>query len=127
MFGLTVKILETRKEYSVEELYEAIKGHTFTAGEPEYYKVGLVQLVIFPELDRYNQVHIAPAQFSGGPYTKFTIRKKKRVGIHTKVESKVLSRITHGVEGLFSFLGRNVWKAEQQVIATYNELEALGL
>ena len=127
MFGLTVKILETRKEYSVEELYEAMKSHTFTAGEPEYYKVGLVQLVIFPELDRYNQVHIAPAQFSGGPYTKFTISKKDRVGINTKIENKVLSRATRGVGGLFSFLGRNVRKAEQQVIATYDELEALGL
>ena len=127
MFGLTIRELETRKEYSVEELYEAMKDHTFTAGKPEYYKNGLVQLIIFPELDRYNQVHIAPLQFSGGPYTKFSICKKDRIGIRTKVENKLLSKLTYGVGGLFSFLGRNVSKAEKQVIATYEELEALGL
>ena len=127
MFGLTFKTLETTKEYSVEELYEAIKDHVFAAGEPKYYKNGLVQLIIFPELDRYNQVHIAPAQVSKGTFTKFTITKKGRVGVMTKIENKALSSGSYGVGGLFSFLGKNVRKCERQVVEIYEELKTMDL
>ena len=127
MFGFTVRTIDTAKEYTVEELYEAIKDHEFSAGEPKYYKDGLVQLIIFPELDRFNQVRIAPAQVKKAPYSKFSICKRDRVGIRSKVDTYVLSRRTYGVGGLFSFLGRNVHKAEKQVVSVYEELKTLEL
>ena len=127
MFGLTIKRLETAKDYSVEELYEAIKDHEFAAGKPEYYKNGLVQLIIFPALDRYNQVHIAPAQMKKPPYSAFTICKKDKGGIRIKIENKVMSKGTSGAASLFSFIGRNVRKAEKQVVEVYSELETMDL
>ena len=127
MFGFTVRALETKKEYTVEELYEAIKDQAFAAGEPRYYKDGLVQLIIFPELDRFNQVRIAPAQIKKAPYSKFTICKRDKVGIGAKVQTHLLSRATRGLAGLFSYVGRNVYKAEQQVISVYEVLQTLDL
>ena len=127
MFGLTFKTIQTSKEYTIEEFYEAIKDLEFPAGEPLYYKNGIVQLVIFPELDRYNQVRIGPGQLKKAPYNKFTISKGDRVGIQTKIENKFLSKSSYGASSLFSYVGRNVMRAEKQVKAIYEVLQTADL
>ena len=127
MFGLTVKVLETSKEYSVEELYEAIKDVDFSAGKPEYFKEGVIQLILFPEIDRYNQLRIAPAQVKKAPYTKFTVCKGCRAGIRTKVENKLLSKLTQGAASIFCYIGYNVRYAERLVVVTSEEFNKLGL
>ena len=127
MFGLTFKTLDTSREYTLEELYDTIKDLEFDAGKPEFYELGLVQIIIFPPLDRYNQVHIVPAQIRKPPYSRFTISKKNEVGIKNKIENKIMAKGTRGVSSLFSFVGRNVRKAEKQVVNVYEVLEGLKL
>lgn len=127
MFGLTFRTLNTSREYSLSELYEAIKDQEFAAGKPELYQVGPVKIIVFPALDRFNQVHIIPAQIKKPPFVKFTISKKDEVGIRNKVENKVMSRVTHGASSLFSFIGRNVPKAEKQVVEVFEVLKTLDL
>lgn len=127
MFGLTVRRLNTNKPYTMEELYEAIKDQKFDAGKPEYYKDGIIQLIIFPPLDKFNQVRIAPAELKKGSFSKFKIKKSREVGIVNRVEYRVMKKGSHGLVGIFNFAGKNTRRAEEQVKSIYEVLQALGL
>ncbi len=125
-FGFKLKQVKTKNAYTVDELYEAIKDVKFTAGEPELTKHGLTPVIVFPPLDRNNQVWILPAQFKA-PYTKWTIQKNEAVGLTSAVVNQALDDLTDGLTRISSVLGKKANKIEELVAATAEELDALGL
>ncbi len=122
MFGIKVKRIKTAGQYTIESFYEAIKDKTFTAGTPELVKHGLVNLIVFPPLDRRNQVQILAAGKN-----KFQIQKGEAAGLGNMALNMVTDHLTDGLTGLGGVIGGNTKKCEQLVETTTKELEALGL
>ncbi len=125
--GIKIRKLETSKEYTMEELYEAIKDKEFTAGKPELTKHLAMMLITFPPLDRNNQVQISPGQMKKGPWNKFQISKNEVAGGENLAKNMVLHHITDGWSSVTGVFGKKSKTAEELVVKTYEELSALGL
>ena len=127
MLGVKVKNVTFSKEYSEAELYEAIKNHPFSAGEPSLTKHGMATIITFPALDRQNQVWIKKAGFKERS-AKFSVQKSsQQAGVGNMAGNMVLNELTGGLFGLFSAVGKNVKKCEQLVEDTAKELTAMNL
>ena len=126
-FGFKLRKLETSKEYSIEELYEAIKGRSFTAGQPELTKTGLNTIITFPPIDRNNQIWISPAQMKKAPWSKFTVSKNEVAGVGNFAKNAILHNVTNGWSSVSGVFGKKAKTAEELVVTTFEELQALGL
>ena len=126
MLGVKVKNVTFSKEYSEAELYEAIKNHPFSAGEPSLTKHGMATIITFPALDRQNQVWIMKAGFKERS-AKFSVQKGEQAGVGKMAGNMVLNELTGGLFGMFSVVGKNVKKCEQLVEDTAKELTAMNL
>ncbi len=128
MFGVKVKTVSTSKEYTIEEFYDAIKDHSFSAGAPALTKHGLATIITFPPLDRYNQIWIIPVLGIKKKATaKFQISKNDAAGVGNMAVNGVLDDLTGGLTGIRSVVGGNVKKSEKLVELTVDELNALHL
>ena len=126
MLGIKVKNITFNNEYSVEDLYEAIKNHPFSAGEPSLTKHGMATIITFPPLDRQNQVWIMKIGFKERS-AKFSVQKGEQAGISKMAGNMVLNELTSGIFGMFGAVGKTVKKCEQLVEATAKELAAMNL
>lgn len=126
-FGFKIRKLETKKEYSIEELYEAIRNHQFTAGQPELTKHGVAMIITFPPIDRNNQIWISPGQMKKGPYSKFTVTKNEVAGVGNMAGNMALHAVTNGWSSVSGVFGKKAKTAEELVVKTHEELLALGL
>ena len=128
MFGVKVKAVTTGKEYTIEEFYDAIKSHSFSAGAPALTKHGLSTIITFPPLDRHNQVWIIPVVgFKKNSTNKFQISKNDVAGAGNAVANMALDDLTGGLSGLRGIVGKNTKSAEKLVDLTVQELDALQL
>lgn len=125
-FGFKIKQVKTKGSYTIEDLYEKIKDVEFTAGPAQLTKHGLTTIITFPPLDRNNQVWIIPGQLKA-PYSKWTIQKSQEAGVGNMVGKFALSDLTHGITDLSGAFGKKAHKIEDLVVATAQELDALGL
>ena len=125
-FGVKVKSVKTKKDYTIEELYEAIKDHTFTAGEPSLTKHGLAYVITFPPLDRQNQVWVMQGGMKKSG-NKFSVQKQEAAGVGNMAANMALDKLTGGFFGIGGVAGSTVKKAEQLVEATAKELNEMGL
>ena len=125
--GIKIRKLETQKEYSMEELYEAIKDKTFTAGQPELTKHGVAMIITFPPIDRNNQIWISPGQMKKAPWSKFTVTKNEEAGMGNFAKNGALSLVTKGWSNMSGTFGKKAKTAEELVVITYEELKELGL
>ena len=126
-FGFKIKKLVTKESYTLEELFEKIKDHQFTAGVPSLSKHGLTQVITFPPLDSNNQIWITQSQLGKGPYTKWQIFKNEQVGLDSAVINAVGEKLTGGLSRLSSIFGSKAKKIEELIVATAKELEEMGL
>lgn len=128
MLGVKVKTINTNREYTIEELYEAIKGHSFSAGAPELTKHGLSTIITFPPLDRHNQVWIVPCLgFKKNATAKFQVSKNDVAGAGNAAVNVALSDLTGGLTNFRGMVGKNTKVAEKLVDQTVEELNALQL
>ncbi len=128
MLGVKVKNVKTKNEYTIEEFYDAIKDHTFSAGAPALTKHGLATIITFPPLDRHNQVWIIPVVgFKKNSTNKFQISKNDVAGAGNAVANMALDDLTGGLSGLRGIVGKNTKSAEKLVDLTVEELDALQL
>lgn len=79
MFGTRVNRLQTRRRYTLEELFDAIKERNFTAGKPRLTHQGISQVIVFPALDFDNQVRVYNAAIVS-PSNKFYVQRDEQVG-----------------------------------------------
>ncbi len=126
-FGFKMRKLETKREYSIEELYEAIKDKQFTAGEPSLTKNGMQMIITFPPIDRNNQIWVSPAQMKKPPYNKFSVTKNEVAGVGNMLKNAALSKVTDGWSNISGVFGKKAKSAEELVVKTFEELDALGL
>ena len=57
-FGKKDVKVKVQKDYTADEFYEIIKDHPFAAGKPEKIRYMMMDLIVFPALDKHNQVRI---------------------------------------------------------------------
>lgn len=124
MFGVKVKNVKTKNEYTIEELYNAIKDQKFSAGEPALTKHGFSTIITFPPLDRKNQIWIMPLKKKG---KTFSVQKNEAAGVGNAVGNMALSTLTDGLSDFSGFMGKKNKAGEKLVDLTAEELDALGL
>ena len=128
MLGVKVKTVKTKNEYTIEEFYDAIKDHSFSAGVPALTKHGLATIITFPPLDRRNQVWIIPVVgFKKNSTTKFQVSKNDVAGAGNAAINMAVDDLTGGLTGLRGIVGKNTKSAEKLVDLTVQELDALQL
>ena len=126
-FGFKIRKLETQKEYTMEELFEAIRDKEFSAGHPELTKHGATLIITFPPIDRNNQIWVSPGQMKKAPWSKFTITKNEVAGLGNMAANTVVQGLTGGWSRMSGTFGKKAKTAEELVVATHEELQALGL
>ena len=108
---------------TIEELYEAIKVIPFEAGEPACAKHGLNHVIVFPELDRNNQVWIASA--GKGKYQ--VMRSSEVVGVGNVVKNAILDNLTGGLTNITGVLGNKKKRCLELVDITAKQIEDAGV
>lgn len=126
MLGVQIKHLKTKGKYTIEELYETIRGKQFSAGEPTLTKHGFYTLIAFPPLDRQNQVQILSLKMKG-PSQKFQIQKAEAAGIDNMLGNMAINSMTGGLFRWKQIAGSTARQCEELVKLTLAELEALDL
>jgi hypothetical protein len=120
-FGVKVEKLQLKESYSsIQELYDKIKDVKFEAGQPELYKQGLVYIIIFPEIDRNNQVQILGYK---GKYTvQRSVQPAGKLGANMALE-----QLTGGLSGLSGAFGNSKKRCMELVTKTAETINALGI
>ncbi|MBR1861773.1 MAG: hypothetical protein IJ796_07935 [Lachnospiraceae bacterium] len=128
-FGIKFKKFVSKKEYTPEELYEAIKDHEFTPGKPMWVKHMFTNIICFPEVDRQNQVQLLPAFNAGGGKrgNKWNLQKAEAAGGKNVAKNVALGIVSDGWANLGSLGGKNSKLCEQQVEEVLKELESMDI
>ena len=123
MLGVKSVKLELKGNYaSLEELLEAMKDVKFEAGVPEITKHGFNTLIVFPPLDRNNQVWITGAK---GKYT--VMRSTEVAGLGNVAKNAALEMLTDGWSNLSAAFGDKKKRCMELVEITANEIKAAGI
>ena len=125
--SLVTKILQvqTRNFYTIETLYEAIKDKQFTAGQPYLVDHFSYNIIVFPPLDKRNQVWITPALL--GDCNFWYVQKQEMAGAESVFGNAVMNELTFGIAHLKGKLSQTAQYCEWLVDVTANELYYLGL
>lgn len=126
MLGFALKKVTTKNAYTLEEFYEAIKDHEFFAGKPQLAKNGLATVIVFPAIDKNNQVWITQTGFKA-PFTKWQVFKQSAVGLGNQMGKMVVDDLTGGLTGISGILGKKAKLIEKQVKEVARELEAMDI
>lgn len=101
MMGVKNVKLELKGNYAtLADLLEAMKDIQFEAGVPELTKHGIGAVIVFPPVDRNNQVWIT------GVKGKFTIMRSAEVaGLGNMAKNAVLDTLTDGWSSMSGAFG----------------------
>ena len=124
MLGVKVAKLNLNGTYAtMEEFYDAIKGIKFEAGEPALVKHGFNKVVVFPELDRNNQVWI----MNVGKNKYQVIRSSEVAGVGNVMKNAVLDELTSGLTSMSGVFGNKKKRCMELVGITAKEIESAGI
>lgn len=87
-----------------------------------YRAIFFAKLIVFPALDKRNQVQILSAGKK-----KFQIQKAEAAGLTNMGVNMVVDQLTDGLMGLKGVAGKNAKRCEELVEITTKELEAMSL
>ena len=122
-FGFKLKTVKTKESFeNYQQLFDRIKDVDFTAGKPELVKNGFADVIVFPPLDRQNQIWV---MLQGK--NKIIIQKNQVVGVADQAINAAFDAVTGGLFSVGSIMGKNSKKIEKLVEATASEIEALNL
>lgn len=121
------KNVKFKQSYSLEELFETIKGHPFTAGQPSLTKHGPATLITFPALDSHNQVQIIKGSLLGKQTQKFIVQKGEAAGMGNVAKNIALDVLTDSWANKRTILGSTAEQSSALVDITAEELESMGL
>ena len=124
MLGVKSAKLNLKGNYpGLEELFEAIKDIKFEAGQPNLVKQGLGKVIVFPELDRNNQVWIQ--NLGKGKYQ--VTRSTEVAGLDNMVKNAVLDSLTDGWSSMSGAFGNTKKRCMELVDITAKEIEEAGV
>ena len=110
------------KNYSLEELFELIKDVNFEAGVPQMAKHGPTPWIVFPQMDRNNQVVI------GGSNGKFYAQRSAQpIGMDKAAKNIVLDQLTGGLSGFSAAFGKTKKRCEELAKKTGEQINAMHL
>ncbi len=123
MFGVKIEKLSLKGDYpEMKDLYEKIKDVQFEAGKPELFKQGFAWIIIFPQIDRNNQVQIL------GSKNKYVVeRSVQPAGLDKMAANMALDKLTGGITGLSGAFGDSKKKCLELVTKTAQTINALGI
>ena len=121
-FGKKDVKVKVQKDYTADEFYEIIKDHPFAAGKPEKIRYMMMDLIVFPALDKHNQVRIGKT----GQKT-WTVWKDEEAKGESLIANAALRGAFGWIANIPSMFGENANKAVELVEATANDLEAMNL
>ncbi len=120
--GVRVEKLKLKEKYSMEELYEKIKGVSFEAGEPALVKNGFALVIAFPQLDNNNQVQIL------GTKGNFSVQRSAQpVGIENLIANMALDKLTGGIKGLSGAFGNTKKRCMELATKTAEQINQMGI
>lgn len=126
-FGYKVSKISFNNEYTIESLYEAIKGYQFEAGQPQLVKYLANTVIVFPALNSKNQVQIMSTSMKKKPTQKYVIQKGDELSAEGAVKNLALGSLTKSYSSLRSALGDAPKECIRLVDATHAELTSMGL
>lgn len=123
MLGVKSAKLELKGNYAtLAELLEAMKPITFEAGVPELTKHGIGSVIVFPPVDRNNQVWITGAK------GKFTVMRSAEVaGLGNMAKNAILDSLTDGWSSMSAAFGDKKKRCMELVDITAKEIKEAGL
>ena len=114
--------LKLSKPYSIEELYSLIKNETFEAGQPAMENHGPTKWIVFPKLNRNNQVVI------GGTSGKFYVQRcVQPVETEYASGSTFLSRLSGRLADFSAASGKTETRCEQLAKSTARQINDMNL
>lgn len=123
MMGVKNVKLELKGNYAtLAELLEAMKTVTFEAGPPELTKHGIGSVIVFPPVDRNNQVWITGAK------GKFNVMRSAEVaGLGNMAVNAVLDTLTDGLSSMSGAFGNKKKRCMELVDITAREIKEAGI
>lgn len=122
MLGIKSEKIETKSIKTIEELFEKIKDADLAAGKPELYSVFGAHMIVFPQVDRNNQVQIS------GNKGKFTcLRSAQPAGLDKFLANEALEKLTGGLTGWSAVAGDAKKTCMEQVSKTAEQIRAMNL
>ena len=123
MMGMKNVKLELKGNYAtLADLLEAMKDIQFEAGVPELTKHGIGAVIVFPPVDRNNQVWITGAK------GKFTIMRSAEVaGLGNMAKNAVLDTLTDGWSSMSGAFGNKKKRCMELVDITAKEIKEAGI
>ena len=110
--------LQFTRDYTMEELYEKIKTIPFEAGHPSLVSQGTARLIVWPQMDRNNQIQILERN------GKFTcMRSPQPAGS----KHSILYAITGGLTNFSGMFGKKRQSCEALARKTGEQINALRL
>ena len=94
----------------------------FDAGEPSLVKNGFAWVIVFPQIDRNNQVQIL------GTKGKYSVQRSVQpAGVDKMLSNMALDKLTGGWSGLSGALGNSKKLCMELVVKTAETINSLGI
>lgn len=123
MLGVKNVKLELKGNYaSLAELLEAMQNVKFEAGVPQLTKHGIGSVIVFPPVDRNNQVWITGAK---GKFT--VIRSAEVAGLGNVAKNAMLDSLTDGWSSVSGAFGNKKKRCMELVEITAKEMKEAGI
>lgn len=120
--GLMGTKLTLSKAYTIEELFDLIKDVKFEAGIPSMASHGPTKWIVFPQMDRNNQVVI------GGSNGRFYAQRASQpIGVEKAVGNVFLESLTDGLSGFSGVFGKTKKRCEQLAESVGKQINAMKL
>ncbi|MFR8547833.1 MAG: hypothetical protein ACLVEV_04305 [Lachnospiraceae bacterium] len=116
------KLTFSRDIPTIDDLYDAIKDVAFEAGKPALAKEGFTKIIVFPEIDRNNQVQIMGSK---GRYT--VVRSVHPAGLGNMAKGMVLDKLTDGWSSISGSMGKKKKLCLELVTKTAQTIRQLQL
>ena len=121
-FGNKTVRVKVQKDYTADEFYEIIKDHPFAAGKPEKIRYMMTDRIVFPALDKNNQIQIMKT----GQKT-WSVTKQEEARGETLLANAALRGAIGWLTDIPKMFGENAKKAVALVEQTAKELEGMNL
>ena len=131
-FGIKQKNIECSKEYTMQELFDAIQAKGVEwgeVGEPSLVKQAGSFVIAFPPIDRQNQIWIMSTKMGDKPAAKFTVLLSHNIAgdYGNTAKNIALDTITSGFAGMGSMFGKKAKAGESGVEKVLALVGGLGL
>lgn len=123
LLGVKQVKLVLKGNYTLEQLADKLKDVEFEAGKAQLVKHGFGSMIVFPQLDRNNQVQILSA--GNG---KFVVsRGVQPAGLENMAANIALDKLTGGLSSMSGAFGDTKKRCMELVTKTADQINALGI